>query len=273
MTEIEKLDINERTGRKIEKANIVLDQIARIEESVDVLLNRQIDLKGAMSAPEHIKMPKSDMGVQLNLSTQLNKLIWEGFNEFSIVDEVAGYIGDKPPKGSSNVVPEVLEHDLNVFQVMAILLENGQLEAAINEIDRKKADSDPNDNVLILGYVFLKFSLGWIAEKVIFANGGKGSHSHDEGGIDGYYNGETIQVKPITEVGSKGAVFGDKEHTHMFYMWGCDGTMRLTTNENAYEMRDQVAEEVNPDANVTPFARAHRSEDNGFERDVRYFWY
>jgi len=231
----------------------------------------EIDLIGAMSIEGHIDGFSGSEGIIIDMSDAANQLVYSGFGHFSLKKNLAGYFGES--KGSSNVTPIVVKHDLNVRQVMAILVENGGMARAWNEVHEMTLESDP-DTQLILGLVFLKYSLGWDAEKILAQNGhfGKGSPGQDKGGIDGWYHGEEVQVRPVTWVGSYGRQKAMKEdRTFLSYTWDCDGGLRVALLPDMLDMLGEIADEN--DLYKSNLYSSKRMKTAGITRAFRYVWF
>jgi hypothetical protein len=225
-----------------------------------------------MTPPAHINLyGKSDVGITIQMSDWANETVRNGFGFFSLERNLNDFFGES--EGSSNVTGQVLEKNLSVDQVIAILSENGDLQKAINEIHNNRADDDPK-TLTILAYTFLKYSLGWDAERIMRDSGDlkKGNTAQDKGGIDGWWNSKKRQIKPGTEIPSKGrGKLMAKDVTHSAYLWDCEGNLVVADLDEYPEMKGKVAEKAG-----LPKTLIDRSDDlakNEMNRRFRFFWW
>ena len=116
----------------------------------------EIDLIGSMSSQEQIDGFSRGRGITTELSDEAKEIVYSGFKHISVQEQIADYFGE-----SSEVI---VEADLSVSQIMAILIEIGAMERAWKEVHERTLESDPNTQ-LILGLVFLNYSLGRDTEK------------------------------------------------------------------------------------------------------------
>lgn len=243
-----------------------------VEAAFQDLLNTEIDLIGRMTPPAHKDVyGKSGIGITLDMSDWADETVRNGFGFFSLDPDLPDFFGES--SGSSNVTGQVLEKGLSVRQVIAILSDNGQLRKAANEVENNRHEDDPATPV-ILGYMFLKYSLGWDAERIMADSGDfkKGNTAQDEGGIDGWWFGNERQIKPGTEVPSKGrGKLMAKDVTHAAYLWDMDGGLRVADLEEYPEMKAELADEAG-----LPKTLIDRSDDlakNEMDRPFRFFWW
>lgn len=243
-----------------------------VETAFSDLLNAEIDLIGRMTPPSHRDLyGHADVGITLDMSDWADETVRNGFGFFALDRNLPDYFGES--EGSANVTGQVLEKDLSVRQVIAILSDNGDLEKAANEVANNRAQDDPPVPV-ILGYMFLKYSLGWDAERIMSQSGDfkKGNTAQDEGGIDGWWFGEQRQIKPGTEVPSKGrGKLMAKDVPHAAYLWDMDGGLRVADLEEYPEMKGELARE-----NDLPKTLIDRSDDlakNEMNRPFRFIWW
>lgn len=66
--------------------------------------------------------------------------------------------------GLNNLTSQEPERNLSARQVIVILGENGDLQKAVNEIYKNRAEDDPTTE-FIPAYTSLKYLLRWDAEK------------------------------------------------------------------------------------------------------------
>jgi hypothetical protein len=243
-----------------------------VEKAFSELLDVEVNLVSQMSPPAHIDLyGQSDVGITLEMSDWANETVRNGFGFFSLDRNLNDYFGES--EGSSNVTGQVLEKNLSVDQVIAILGENGDLQKAVNEIHNNRAEDDP-DTMTILAYTFLKYSLGWDAERILSESGDfkKGNTAQDKGGIDGWWMSEKRQIKPGTEVPSKGRrKLMAKDVTHAAYLWDMDGGLRVADLDEYRAMKGELADEAG-----LPKTLIDRSDDlskNEMNRRFRFFWW
>lgn len=246
-------------------------RVREVEEAFQDVLDWDVDLIGRMTPPAHIDGMLPNAGITLDMSDWADETVRNGFGFFSIKKELDDYFGES--RGAANVVGQVLERDLTVKQVIAVLAENGDLQKAVNEIHNNRAASDPRTEV-ILAYTFVKYSLGWDAERILMESGDfkKGNTAQDQGGIDGWWMGERTQIKPGTEVASKGrGKLKAKDVPHAAYLWDCRGNLRVATMDGYPEMKDELKAETG-----VPKTLQDQSNDlagNDMNRRFRYFWW
>jgi len=243
-----------------------------VEKAFSDLLDVEVNLVSQMTIPGHIDVyGKSDVGATFEMSDCANETVRNGFGFFALERNLPDYFGES--EGSANVTGQVLEKNLSVRQVIAILAENGDLQKAVNEIHNKRVEDDP-DTMTILAYVFLKYSLGWDAERILRDSGDfkKGNTAQDQGGIDGWWRGNKRQIKPGTEVPSKGlGKLMAKDVTHAAYLWDMDGGLRVADLDEYPAMKGELADEAG-----LPKTLIDRSDDlakNDMNRPFRFFWW
>lgn len=139
----------ETRAREVEKAFV---------DFFDIDLNLVED----MSVDAHRDGFTADEGIIPEMSDHSKKIVHNGFDYFNLAEGLDDYLGDS--EGSASVATQVIKHGLSVRQVMAVLVENGDMRQAWNKIHQMRAETDPTTQT-ILGYMFLKHSLEWDAEK------------------------------------------------------------------------------------------------------------
>lgn len=242
-----------------------------VSKAFQDFFNVDPELVDWLSVAGHIDGFSGSEGVIPDMSDEANELVYSGFKHFSVKEELAGYFGES--RGPSNVTSMVVKYDLDVRQVMAVLVENGGMARAWREVREMTLESDPAEEK-ILALVFLKYSLGWDAEKILDQSDDfkKASVSEDKGGIDGYYKGERVQVRPVTWVGSYGRQKAmNEDRTFVSYTWDCDGGMRVARLGDMLEMLQEVADEN--DLYKSCLYSSKRMKTSGLTRAFRYLWF
>jgi hypothetical protein len=133
-------------------------RVREVEKAFIDLYSIEIDLIGIMSTQEQIDEFSRGEGITTEISDEAKEIVYSGFKHISVQEQIADYLEESYP--SSNIV----ESDLSIRQVMAILVESGAMERAWKEVHERTLESDPNTQ-LILGLVFLKYSLGGDTEE------------------------------------------------------------------------------------------------------------
>ena len=104
-----------------------------VEKAFSDLLDAEVNLVTQMSVPAHIDVyGKSDVGITFEMSDWANETVRNGFGFFALDRNLADFFGES--EGSANVTGQVLEKDLTVKEVIAILIDNGDLQKAVNEM-------------------------------------------------------------------------------------------------------------------------------------------
>lgn len=137
-------------------------QAKEIEKAFFDPFDVDVDLLGRMAAPENDDGMEPYSEITVKMSDWANETVRNGFGFFALDRNLPDYFGES--EGSSNVTGQVLEKDLSVRNVIAILAENGDLNKASEEIYINRAEDDPTE-VFILAYMFLRYSRRWDAEK------------------------------------------------------------------------------------------------------------
>ncbi|MFQ3476716.1 restriction endonuclease [Halonotius sp. F2-221B] len=150
------------TTYTIDKTN--LETRARgIEKAFSDLIGGEIRLVEDMAISEHIDEYNKDQVVAtLDMSDWAKETVRNGFGFFALDRNLPGLFEDS--EESTNITEQVLENNLTVRQVIAILGQNGDMQKAVNEIHNNCAKDDP-DTLTILGFTFLIYSLKWAAKK------------------------------------------------------------------------------------------------------------
>jgi len=243
-----------------------------VEKAFHDLLDAEVNLVSQMSPPAHLDLyGQDDVGITFEMSDWANETVRNGFGFFALDRNLNDYFGES--EGSANVTGQVLERDLTVRQVIAILSENGDLQKAANEVANNRAESDP-DTVTILAYTFLQYSLGWHAERIMSQSGEfkKGNTAQDQGGIDGWWKGEQRQIKPGTEIPSKGrGKLMAKDVTHAAYLWDMDGGLMVADLDEYPEMKGELADKAG--LPKTLIDRSDNLAKNEMDRPFRFFWW
>jgi len=244
-----------------------------VEKAFQDLLDVNVNLVEKMTPPAHIDMyGKQHVGITLDMSTWANKKVRNGFDYFSLDKNLPDYFGEST--GSANVTGQVLEKNLTLEQVVTILLENGDIEKAIEKIHNEKKEGDPA-NKTILAYAFLKYSLGWDAERIMRDSGDfkKGNTAQDQGGIDGWWYGQERQIKPGTEYPSNKKTMEDSGKAHTCYLWDMRGGLKVADLDEYQAMKHELADKHN--LPYTTIDQSNSLKKNGLpkKRRFRFFWW
>jgi hypothetical protein len=136
-----------------------------IERAFDKLLEQQVTLFNYTKIPAQTDVPWSEIEAALELSDWSDEVVRNGFEFFRLDRNLDNYFNDL--EGSRNITEQVheTEKDLNIAEIIAILLEDGDLQKAVNKIHKNREKDDPS-TLHILGYMFLEYSLRWDVKKL-----------------------------------------------------------------------------------------------------------
>lgn len=150
---------------------------------------------------------------------------------FTLKAEIDGYFGESA--GSANVTTLFVREGRGLKEVIDTLHETGQLEVAG---ERLKAFTDYERTDEIVAFAVATYAKGWLVERLLNRTDAfsKGSVSQDKGGIDGYYEGEPVQVKSVTYYASRNtSELENRDVSVLWYQWDCDGKLHYGRDANA----------------------------------------
>ncbi|SMO72008.1 restriction endonuclease [Halorubrum cibi] len=127
-----------------------------VDRAFSRLANQDIDLVERITSVES-ETYESDVVLTIDPSDSVDTLIRDGFDELGLDEPVKQYFDDRQLESTSEYV---IEYDLTVEQVLAILLDSGKAKSALNRLDTESRQSDPSAPVL-LGYILLVESVEW----------------------------------------------------------------------------------------------------------------
>jgi hypothetical protein len=234
-------------------------------------LGYDIDLIAELSGNPDIHGRK--VGITLQMSTDVDKLIRDGRFPFSLQKNLKGHFGIS--EGSANVTTVRLEKQMNIREVLEHFDKTGQLSDAVEAVEFEKTAEDP-DSEIILGYALAQYAKGWIAEEIAqeqIEGLKKGSVSHDEGGIDFYLNGDMSQLGSITRYNSRKTEMEGSDIRHLLYQWHSDGSLVVGDIEEILEFNSKMAKEVGLSSTLTKRSHGGLKINETVGRSFRYLWW
>lgn len=275
---IQTYDIQEALGIDLKDSNLPKTRAREVEAAFQELLNLDVNLIEKMTeTPSNwFDVDSDDVGITVEMSDDANEVVRNGFGYFSLQETLEGYFGES--SGSSNVTGLVLKRDLSIRQVIAILADSGQMKKALIIAKQMREEDDPQAP-FIVAYALWKYALGWDAEKILAANEdySKGTIAQDKGGIDGWWYKEMYQIKPGTEVTSKGrGTLMNKDIAHAGYLWNCEtNELWIADMEDYNRMTGELADSLGLKAktHLHDSERLAGDDDRLRGRPFRYVWY
>lgn len=213
-----------------------------------------------------------DIGITLDVSKRVSELIRNYRFPFSLERDLEGYFGES--EGSSNVTTQKIRKQWNLTEVLSFLKQTGQLEDALEMIEHVRDPDDP-DAVTILVYAIATYAKGWLAEQTLNQTDwfSKGSTSQDEGGIDGYVDGEPAQVGSITRINSRSnSKIEGSDRLELFYHWH-NGELVVASYDDWKKMNGHVAKDAGLSKTLIRKSVGNLSANDEVGRSFRYLWW
>lgn len=189
---------------------------------------------------------------------------------FTLKPELDGFFGEST--GSSNVTTLFVREGHGLTDVIDTLHETGQLEVAKA---RLAAFTDYENTDEVVAFAVSVYAKGWLVERILNETDdfSKGSVSQDKGGIDGYYNGEPVQVKSVTYYASRNtSELEDRDVRVLWYQWDSDGGLHYGFNAN--DVNAEAASVKGVSKTLIKRSAGNLKAVKESDRDtVRYMWW
>lgn len=191
---------------------------------------------------------------------------------FTLADgEIAGHFGN--PTGAANVTTLKPRKDMTVAEVVAYMDETGQLDMA----KARLAPLTDHENVdEVVAFALATYLKGPAVETLLddeLEGFSKGSLSHDTGGIDGYLNGDPVQVKSVTWYASRNTEkLAANDTAYLWYQWDCDGGLHVGTDANAVNGQAANVKGVSKTL-IKRSAGNLKAVKESDRKNVRYMWW
>jgi len=275
---IQTYDIQEALGIDLKDSNLPKTRAREAEKAFRDFFNVDVNLIGEMTdiPANWFDIQSENVGINVQMSDDALEFVRNGLGFMSVQEELDDYFGES--RGSANITGEVVEHDLSIRQVVALLAESGDIRTAVNIAQERRHEDDPSA-VFLVAYAIWRYSLGWDAEKILTYSGDfkKGNTANDEGGIDGWWFGEKRQIKAATEATSKGVpTLKKRDVPHATYVWNCKrNEMWVATLDDHHKMTDELADDLGLKykTHLTDSDRLANDDDRLRGRPFRYIWY
>lgn len=236
----------------------ILDDLGFNQHLIDELSTNQVE---------------RDVGLTLKMSEQLDNLIRDGRFPFSIEKQLDGFFGEST--GSSNVTTLKIEKQMNIREVLELFKTTGQLDDALEIISAVSSENDPKPEV-VLAYGIGQYAKGWFAEQIIadhFDGMSKGSVSNDKGGIDFYFDGDTVQVGSITRYNSRQSEMKSDNLRHMLYQWTGNGEIIVGDMQEVINASNDMASDAGLSKTLVKRSAGNLKINKEVGRSFRYLWW
>lgn len=235
-------------------------------------MNVSADMVDGYEAPAHSPL-KTGAGIAPEWFTgDLAYVVRDGIAlPFSLKKDLDGYFGEST--GSANVATLYSREGRGLKPTLDHFHETGQLQIAKNRL-APYTDHDNLDEVV--AFALSLYAKGWLVEQLLQEqcdDFNKGSVGQDQGGIDGYYQGEPTQVKSVTYYASRNTEeLAEADVQYLWYQWDCRGGLHYGTDANDVNASAEAVTGVGKTiikrstANIVAVKESDRT-------NVRYLWW